>query len=101
MEHGFVRAADGTITSFDPTGSTGTYASSIGNDGRTTGYYIDGSGAAHGFVRAGDGKIMSFDPPGSTGTYGQAIDSSPADKNAIAGFYDDSEGLADGFVRTR
>src|SRR5438105_15958149 len=25
VEHGFLRTSDGTITSFDPTGSTGTY----------------------------------------------------------------------------
>ena len=93
--------ADGTITSFDPSGSTGTYAMSINKDGQIAGYYIGSGGAAHGFMRGSSGKINSFDVPDTSGTYGQAIDSSPADPGAIAGFCDTSSDSADGFVRTR
>jgi len=49
--HGFVRANNGAITSFDPPGSLGTIAKSINPDGVITGDYLDG-GVARGFVRS-------------------------------------------------
>src|SRR6266704_1107232 len=58
---GFVRAADGTITTFDvlgagtTPGSGGTLPQSINHGGVITGFYDDASYVAHGFVRAADG----------------------------------------------
>lgn len=50
--HGFVRAANGTITSFDvPGASQGIFALSINPMGAITGYYTDASGVNHGFLR--------------------------------------------------
>lgn len=46
--HGFLRAADGTITSFDPPGSTNTEARGINASGAITGYYV--SSGIHGFL---------------------------------------------------
>ncbi len=56
VNHGFVRAPDGTITTFDiPGAATGPGEGTIGyanNDlGEVTGVYYDASGAAHGFLR--------------------------------------------------
>src|SRR5438445_1416036 len=56
--HGFIRDAQGTITSFDVPGSTvtGTWSVAINNAGAVTGYYRDGVGF-HGFIRDAQGKI--------------------------------------------
>jgi hypothetical protein len=67
--HGFVRAADGTITEFDPTGAgtgygQGTMALSIDAGGDAAGAYIDSSSVYHGFVRTADGTITNFDVSG-------------------------------------
>jgi hypothetical protein len=68
--HGFVRAADGTITTFDapdvgqvknPNLTEGTFPASINDDGTVTGYYTNSRGS-HGFVRAADGAITTFSP---------------------------------------
>jgi uncharacterized membrane protein len=89
-------AAATTYTTFDPSGSTGTYASSINAKGAITGFYYDSNHVSHGFVRAKDGTITSFDPPGSTNTQAYGIN----DKGAIAGEYQDSNNVAHGFLRT-
>src|SRR5438552_14348032 len=70
--HGFVRAVDGTITTFDVPGSVDTNARSINTNGTVTGDYHDGS-LGHGFVRAADGTIATFDVPGSVYTVGFGI----------------------------
>ena len=49
--HGFVRAVDGRIKSFDPRKCINTRAFSINITGAITGYYQDGKGRYHGFVR--------------------------------------------------
>ena len=63
VEHGFVRASDGTITSFDPAGSVDTYPAGINREGTIAGYYYDGT-TIHGFVRASDGEITASRPSG-------------------------------------
>jgi predicted membrane protein len=51
--HGFVRAANGTITTFDAPGAVnGTFPLSINPMGTVTGNYNDASFEPHGFVRA-------------------------------------------------
>ncbi len=55
----------GTITTFDPPGSTFTLPSAITPSGVIIGSYVDASGVTHGFLRARDGSITSYDvPPG-------------------------------------
>jgi len=56
VNHGFVRALDGTITTFDvPGAETGPFQGTIplANNpaGAITGYYIDASNVTHGFLR--------------------------------------------------
>ena len=79
------------LYSFDPTGSTETYAESINPSGAITGYY----NSASGFVRDAQGNIASFDPTGSTGTYAESINPS----GAITGCYYDANAVLHGFVR--
>jgi probable HAF family extracellular repeat protein len=73
MSHGFVRAPDGTITSFDPSGSVFTNGDTAGINpaGVISGAYTDSNGVSHGFVRAPDGTITSFDAPGAGTSPGQ------------------------------
>ncbi len=56
MNHGFLRARDGTFTTFDAPGAgkganQGTFASSINPAGAITGTYKDASMVSHGFLR--------------------------------------------------
>jgi len=89
-----VRAADGTITTFDPHGSKGTSGDAINKQGVIAGSYQDSGGTSHGFVRAVDGTITAFDPPGSEGTGAFGISGSK-----ITGYYFD--GSTDhGFLRS-
>ncbi len=83
-----------TIITFDPPGSTNTYAFGINPAGAITGYYF-GNGV-HGFLRAADGTITTFDPPGSTITYVLSIN--PA--GAITGYFYDASSVPHGFPRS-
>ena len=93
-ETGFVRAADGTITTFDAQGSAA-YAYSINAKGAITGEWFDANDVPHGFVRSAKGKIKSFDPPGAILTEPWSIN----DNGVIAGDFADSNGYH-GFIRT-
>jgi hypothetical protein len=83
VAHGYVRTSDGTITTFDPTGSTGTHPTSINDNGAITGYFTVGAAQsqAYGFVRDAAGTIVRFAPPGVTATYPYSIN----DSGVIAG----------------
>jgi hypothetical protein len=97
--HGFVRAADGTITSFDGPGASpsGTYATGINLSGEIVGYYSDyPSPVSHGFVRAADGTFTTFDA-GPNSTFPTSINPS----GMITGYYDDASFVAHGFLRKR
>jgi len=69
-----VRAANGTITTFDAPGAglgghAGTNPMSINTAGAIAGTYRDANLVYHGFVRAANGTITTFDAPGAgTGT---------------------------------
>ena len=52
LDHGFLRARDGTFTEFDAPGAVSTTPSSINPAGAITGSYWDASGV-HGFLRIG------------------------------------------------
>ena len=68
--HGYVRASDGTFTTFDPPGATfgqfqGTIPVRINTSGVVVGTFQGPDGALHGFLRAADGTITTFDAPGA------------------------------------
>lgn len=65
-DHGFIRAPDGTITTFDVTGADETTPRAINVKGSVTGYAI-GATMGMGFVRTPDGTITTFQVPGETG----------------------------------
>jgi hypothetical protein len=62
---GFLRAPNGTIIAFDPSGSLLTQVEAIDPAGAITGWYFPNfyNGPVHGFLRAPNGNIISFDPP--------------------------------------
>ena len=105
VAHGFVRAADGTITLFDAPGAgtgknQGTFPISINTGGVITGMFSDTNSVYHGFVRAAGGTITAFDAPGATlsghaGTVAMSINTA----GTITGMYRDSTLVYHGFMR--
>jgi len=101
VNHGFLRASDGTFTTFDvPQAGTGAFEGTIpagsNPSGATTGFYSDSNFVTHGFIRAADGTIVIFDAPGAVGT--GAISITPS--GAATGSYSDANFVSHGFVRT-
>ena len=103
--HGYVRAPDGTFTTYEAPGAgtgpgQGTGPNGINNPaGDITGNVTDASNVTHGYIRAKDGTIAKFDAPGATvafGTVGFGIN--PA--GVIAGIWGDSN-MVHGFVRAK
>jgi len=122
LSHGFIRAANGTINTFDPANVTnsslgsntysnyiGTLPTSIDTAGDIAGTYTDINGARHSFVRLANGVITSFDPPGTDsspcpftgntvvicGSGASAIN----DAGEIVGVYIDTNNIGHGFLR--
>jgi len=94
--HGMVRAADGTITAFDPPGSFGTIPSGINTAGDIVGYYYDKAGAQNAFLRSHThgNPITTIDVPGASDTAAASINAS----GEIAGGYL-APGSSGAFVR--
>jgi hypothetical protein len=85
VEHGFVRAANGTITTFDPSAEVyGTTVFGMNNPGAVVGYYLPSSFTTTGFVRSPAGTFTDIFYPGSYATEANSIN----DAGVIAGSYD-------------
>lgn len=97
LQHGFLRAADGSVTPFDaPGGAEGTIPKGINAAGSITGFFLDDSYNSHGFLRAADGTITKFNVPGAReGTYPLGINA----EGTVTGFYA-SDSVSHGFQRT-
>jgi hypothetical protein len=101
--HGFVRAPDGTITTFDAPGAgagpgQGTYVTftdGINPEGAIAGGVIDANGMLHATVRAPDGTFTTFDPPGSVFTQNSGIN--PV--GTVTSFYADASFALHGYIR--
>ncbi len=106
VAHGFVRAADGTVTVFDAPGAgtvkhEGTFPTSINAGGVITGMVSDTNSVYHGFVRTAAGAFSTFNAPGAkldldAGTVPMSINTA----GTITGMYRDSSLVYHGFVRT-
>lgn len=102
-----MRAANGTITTFDVPGAgtgsgPGTEPYAINPAGEIAGWYTDASNVNHSFVRAAGGTITTFDAPGAGTGPGQgslpfSVAINPA--GAITGAYIDSSNVVRGFLR--
>ena len=100
--HGYVRAADGHITTFDVAGAEGTNASGINPAGAIPGVYFDSNGVNHGYVRTKQGAITTFDVPAAgTGAFQGTLPESINPSGAITGQYLDASGVNHGFLRDK
>lgn len=99
MGHGFIRASDGTFTSFDANGALVTEPLAINVRGATTGVWAGASGVTSGFYRSAAGTVTEFSVKVGgipQPTYALSINQG----NAIAGEWVDSQGVYHGFIRS-
>jgi len=97
-ENGFVRQADGHITTFGYAGTTCcTYTRDINKQGSVVGSFYDANDREHGFLRTPKGKFIMIQPDGppDMGSAAVGINNS----GQIAGWYTDDTGLH-GFLYT-
>jgi len=95
---GFVRTADGQITSFGTTWASFGIGT-INAAGAVTGYYYDSQLVSHGFVRDPNGDITDINAPGAgIGSNQGTFASANNDAGAVTGWYVDSDGVYHGFV---
>jgi hypothetical protein len=99
VQRGFLREADGTITTFNVPGAVtnGNMITGIDSKGRVAGYYQDTNGVEHAFVRKTDGSFATFDAPGAKRTVTTAINS----QGVMVGSFIDSQNKMHGFVLTQ
>ena len=106
VNHGFLRAKDGTITTFEAPGAgtgpgQGTLDPKINTPGDIAGPYLDASNVFHGFVRNKQVDITTFDVPGAgTGMFQGTYPTANNPEDAIPGNYTDANGVNHGFLRT-
>ncbi|MGA7380411.1 MAG: hypothetical protein WBX03_06140, partial [Terriglobales bacterium] len=72
----------------------GTFAESINDAGVTVGFFCTENGPIEGFLRAANGNITTGDVFDSGYTEAYSINA----KNAITGFYEDSNSVMHGFL---
>ena len=103
--HGFLRARDGTITTFDVPGAgtgsgQGTLGENINVPGAIDGTYIDASDVYHGFLRSKHGRHHHVRRSGRGHSvrprHLRGIDN-PA--GAITGYYIDANNVVHGYLR--
>jgi hypothetical protein len=99
----FVRALDGTFTTFDaatyPPCCIWSFPSGITPAGAITGSFNDGYQINHGFLRASDGTVTTLDVPGAGIRINQGtapLGITPAGE--IMGLYIDANGVTHGFL---
>jgi len=106
--HVFLRAPDGTFTTFDAPGAgtgsvQGTWSSSfygLNQAGAISGWYVDSGMAIHGFLRTAKGTVNAFNVPGAgTGAIQGTVPLSLNPERAVTGFYLDGNNVCHGFVR--
>jgi hypothetical protein len=92
---GFIRATDGTITTFDPSAVGATTISGLSSKGAVAGTYNTNSTPQVGFVRERNGNILApYTFPSSPGTTATGVNAS----NVVIGVYDGSDYHGHGYV---
>jgi hypothetical protein len=99
----FVRAPDGTFTTFDaatyPPCCIWSFPSGINPAGAITGSFNDGFSINHGFLRATDGTLTTFDVPGAgTGLNQGSAPLGITPAGVIMGLYLDANYVHHGFL---
>ena len=96
--YGFIRASDGTTSTYEIPGAMQMFVDGINASGAVAGSYTDGQ-TGHAFIRAPDGTITTFKVPGDAGpgTYATSIN----DRGDVSGSYFDASHVKHGFVRSK
>jgi hypothetical protein len=103
--HGYVRAPNGTIATFDAPGAgtgagQGTFTWAMNPAGTTAGTSQDNNGVYHGLLRTADGKITLFDIPAAGTGAGQGTQAEGINPSGvITGYYTDANNVSHGYVR--
>lgn len=105
VSHSFMRAADGTITEFDPptAGPNGSLADGINDSGEIVGSYTDANLVRHGYLRKADGTFVTLDDPKAAQLPSSLtnLDTIPRRINAsgaVVGLFSDSAGVRHAFI---
>ena len=107
--HIFLRAPDGTFTTFDAPGvgtegPQGTWTPTfygLNPAGAIAGWYLDSGMAFHGYLRTAKGTVTTFDVPGGgTGAMQGTVPLSLNPERAVTGFYLDGSSVYHGFLRS-
>ena len=93
-QHGFVRAADGTFSLFEPHGSIWMRVAGINENGQVVGTFEDKHLTNYAFIRSPNGHILTV--PGPRGAYGLGING----QGDICGYSYEVDNSVHGFVRT-
>ena len=93
--HGYIRAVDGSFTSFDIAGAISIYTSGINSAEEIIGTYLTADWITHGFLRTPDGTVTTLYSPQSQDIYPTGINAS----GTIVGYFFD--GSTHSFLRTR
>jgi uncharacterized membrane protein len=93
--HGYVRASDGNVTTFDAPGFSSTQATAINPSGSITGLTFNPDFLYHGFLRSSNGATTTFVAPGAVWTWPLAINP----EGAIIGWFYDANFVQHGFLR--
>lgn len=105
--HGYVRAPDGVIQTFDASGAgtganQGTYGGGINLEGVIAASYVDSTSTFHAYIRASDGRFTTFEAPGAgsePGQYFGTVATGNNDFGWIAGYSVDDNNVGHGFAR--
>jgi hypothetical protein len=108
VPHGFVRAPNGIVTSFDAPGAglghglnEGTVAYSINTQGVIDGEFQDSQLVFHGFLRSVAGTFTTIDVPGAGGGPNQGTVTWDVNgSGSTTGYFVDPSGVFHGFVRS-
>jgi hypothetical protein len=90
--HGFIRDANGVLTTIDVPGATLTQIAGINDRGVMVGFYADAGGRLHGFFRDPSGAFTTLDAPGASLTLALGINNqgdivgAQSDGSRIRGF---------------
>ncbi|MGA2398027.1 MAG: hypothetical protein ABSG30_08210 [Steroidobacteraceae bacterium] len=105
------QSSSSEVTTFDAPGAgsaagsgSGTFPTSINDEGTITGRYIDAHNVNHGFLRTSGGDdFITFDAPGAGKTAGSGqgtLPESVSDGGSITGHYIDSNNVNHSFLWT-
>jgi uncharacterized membrane protein len=89
--HGFIRDANGVLTTIDVPRAGSTQANSTNERGQSVGVYVDRKGRLHGFLRDINGEFTTLDFPGAEATVASRINS----QGQIVGAYGEDSDAPD------